>query len=50
MLVLLAIVFVGMARMILGVVYGDARGRRAPRCAETLPLVGGPAGPRRRSS
>ena len=41
MLVLMAIVFVGMARMILGVVYG-APDAGAPALAETFPLVAGP--------
>jgi hydrogenase-4 component F len=41
MLVLLAIVFVGMARMLLGVVYG-APEAAAPRLTETFPLVAGP--------
>jgi hydrogenase-4 component F len=41
MLVLMAIVFVGMARMILGVVYG-APDAGAPALTETAPLVAGP--------
>jgi hydrogenase-4 component F len=41
MLALLSIVFVGMARMILGVTYGEAGGDARP-LVETLPLVAGP--------
>ncbi len=41
MLLLMAIVFVGMARMILGIVYGRPPAG-APVLAETLPLVAGP--------
>jgi hydrogenase-4 component F len=40
-LALLAIVFVGMARMILGMLYG-APGREAPTLVERFPLVAGP--------
>jgi hydrogenase-4 component F len=38
---LIAIIFVGMARTLLGVVYGEPAGD-APRLAESLPLVAGP--------
>jgi hydrogenase-4 component F len=41
MLVLLAIVFVGMARTLLAVAYGDP-GNDAPSAAETFPLLAGP--------
>jgi hydrogenase-4 component F len=41
MLLMMAIVFIGMARMILGIVYGQPSDD-APKLAERLPLVAGP--------
>jgi hydrogenase-4 component F len=40
-LVLLTVIFIGMARMVLGVVYGEPE-PGAPRLIETFPLVSGP--------